>query len=78
MTVYAYAEARQHLAEMLDKARAEGAVRIRRRDGSLFQVTPVTGAGSPRDVGYVDVALSGEDIVAAVRESRARTVQRKP
>jgi antitoxin (DNA-binding transcriptional repressor) of toxin-antitoxin stability system len=70
MTVYTYAEARQHLAAMLDKARQEGAVQIRRRDGSLFQITPLEPAGSPLDVGYVHVTLTREEIVSAVRESR--------
>ena len=77
MTVYTYSEARQHLAEILDKARAEGAVQIRRRDGSMFQVTPVEQQISPLDVGYVDVELTREDIVSAVRESRARAPQLK-
>ncbi len=77
MTIYTYSEARQHLAEILDKARIEGAVQIRRRDGSMFQVTPVEAKASPLDVGYVDVALTREDIVSAVRESRARTPQLK-
>ncbi len=49
MTVYTYSEARQHLAEILDKARTEGAVQIRRRDGSMFQVTPVEHKASPLD-----------------------------
>ncbi len=71
MTVYTYSEARQHLAEILDKARKEGAVQIRRRDGSMFQVTPIEQEVSPLDVGYVDVTLTREDIVSAVRESRA-------
>jgi hypothetical protein len=77
MTVYTYSEARQHLAEILDKARTEGAVQIRRRDGSMFQVTPVEPEASPLDVGYVDVELTREDIVSAVRESRARALQLK-
>ncbi len=73
MTIYTYSEARQHLAEILNKACTEGAVQIRRRDGSIFQVTPVEPETSPLDVGYVDVALTRDDIVAAVRASRART-----
>ncbi len=73
MTVYTYSEARQHLAEILDKARTEGAVQIRRRDGSMFQVTPVEPEASPLDVGYVDVSLTREEVVSAVRENRART-----
>ena len=43
----------------------------------MFQVTPVEQQTSPLDVGYVDVALTREDIVSAVRESRAQTSQLK-
>jgi antitoxin (DNA-binding transcriptional repressor) of toxin-antitoxin stability system len=78
MTVYTYSEARQHLAEILDLARAEGAVQIRRKDGSLFQVTPVAPQASPLDVGYLDIELTREEIVAAVRESRARALNSAP
>ena len=78
MTVYTYSEARQHLAEILDQARAEGAVQIRRRDGSIFQVTPVEPQASPLDVGYVNVELTREEIVAAVRESHTRALSGPP
>ncbi len=77
MTIDTYSEARQHLAAILDKACTEGAVQIRRRDGSLFQVTPLEPDASPLDVGYVAVALTREEIVAAVHESRTRVPQRK-
>lgn len=71
MTVYTYSEARQHLAEILNQARKEGAVQIRRRDRTVFQITPVEHKTSPLDVGYVDVVLTREEVVAAVCESRA-------
>lgn len=74
MEIYTYAEARQHLAEILDQARREGGVQIRRKDGSLFQVVPVARAeASPLDLSYVDVALTREEIVDTVRESRAKS-----
>jgi len=70
MDVYTYSEARQHLAKVLDRAKKAGAVRIRRRGGSVFQITPVEQKSSPLDVGFVDVSLTRDDIIAAVRESR--------
>ncbi len=36
MKEYTYSEARQKLSAVLDEAKREGAVRIRRRDGQVF------------------------------------------
>lgn len=73
MTVYTYSEARQKLASLLDEARREGAVQIRRRDGTTFTVTLTRPQGSPLDVPGVDVGLSREEIVDLVRQGRERT-----
>ncbi len=72
MKVYTYSEARQRLSSLLDKARAEGAVRIKRRDGQEFVVQPVDRKGSPLDVDGLDLGWTREEIVAAVRQGRER------
>ncbi len=72
MDVYTFSDARQNLAKVLDRAGKVGAVRITRRGGAMFQITPVSQKASPLDVGFVDVNLTREDIVSAVRESRER------
>ena len=73
MNVYTYTEARRKLASVLDKAHEEGAVRITRRNGQVFVLKPEAAEESPFDkVASVDSDLSGEDIVALVRESRER------
>jgi len=72
MKVYTYSEARQQLARVLDEARHDGEIRIRRRDGREFSVQPVRGVGSPFDVPGVDTGLCAEEIIAAIRESRER------
>jgi hypothetical protein len=72
MKVYTYSQARQHLATLLDQAREEGAVRIRRRDGQEFLVRSVRASGSPLDVEGLDLGWSREEIVASVREGRER------
>lgn len=72
MNVYTFSEARQNLATVLDEAQAEGAVRIKRRDGSEFEIAPVRRKKSPLDVQGVDVGLSAEEIVSMLRESRER------
>jgi prevent-host-death family protein len=70
MKVYSYSQARQRLAEVLNRARREGEVEIRRRDGQVFVVRPITSVGSPLDVPVVRTGLSRREIVRFVRESR--------
>ena len=70
MKEYTYSEARQRLAALLERARREGAVRIRRKDGQVFVLRPERAAGSPLDVPAVGARLSREEIVEAIREGR--------
>lgn len=72
MKVYTYSEASRNLASVLDQARREGAVRIRRRDGQMFLLQPEAGMLSPLDVPGIDANLSADEIVAFVREGRER------
>jgi antitoxin Phd len=72
MNVYTFSEARQKLATVLDEAQCKGAVRIKRRDGSEFEIAPVRSQASPLDVEGVDLGLSAEEIVSVLRETRAR------
>ena len=74
MKTYTYTEARQKLATLLDRARREGRVQIRRRDGQLFVLQPARTEGSPLDVPGVRVRLRrGEtrDWLTASREESA-------
>jgi len=73
MRVYSYSEARQQLAELLDRARREGQVEIRRRDGQSFVVRPTESGGSPLDVPGVNASLSHQEVVNLVRQSRRST-----
>ncbi|MCL4804678.1 MAG: type II toxin-antitoxin system Phd/YefM family antitoxin [Anaerolineae bacterium] len=68
--VYTYTEARQNLAKLLDKAVADGEVRIRRRDGSVFVIRPEPVSGSPLDVEGVDLDLTREDVLEFIAEGR--------
>ena len=70
MKVYSYSQARQQFAEVLNRARREGEVEIRRRDGQVFIVRPTASGGSPLDVPGVSTDLSRDEIVGLVRESR--------
>ena len=70
MDVFTFSEARQKLAAVLAKAKTEGEVRIKRKDGDEFTVKLVRKKKSPLDVKGVSVGLSAEEIVEAVKESR--------
>lgn len=70
MRVYTYSEARQGLASLLEQARKEGAVRIRRRDGQTFLLQPEKASGSPLDIEGVDLDMTTDEIIEFVREGR--------
>jgi hypothetical protein len=70
MKEFTYSEARQRLAALLERARREGAVRIRRRDGQVFVLQPEASGASPLDVPAAKLGLTREDILAAIREGR--------
>jgi len=72
MIVYTFSEARQKFASVLEKAKKEGRVLIKRKDGSLFAIQPVSKKESPLDVEGVDLGLSASEIVDIVREIRER------
>ncbi len=72
MKVYTYSQARQKLAKLLDEARLEGEVGIKKRDGQMFILQPVKEQGSPLDIEGVDLNLSLEELTEAIRESRER------
>ncbi len=73
MRTYTYSEARQRLATLLDQARLEGQVRIRRQDGSTFIVQPLRSEESPLDVPPVRSRLRPGELVDLVRIERERS-----
>lgn len=72
MTTYTFSEARQKLSSVLEQARDQGEVLIKRKDGSLFVVKPVSSRRSPLDVSGVNINLKAEEIVDIIREVRDR------
>ena len=72
MTTYTDEQVRQQLRTILDSARREGEVRIRTNDGQEFAVRPVAPARSPLEVPGVNLDLSADEIVRAIREGRDR------
>ncbi len=70
MKEYTFSEARQRLASLLERARKEGAVRIRKRDGQKFILKPEKQSGSPLDVPGLNLGISREEILESIRSSR--------
>ena len=70
MKEFTYSEARKQLAARLDRARRDGAVRIRRRDGQVFVLRPERASGSPLDVPGLNVPVTREELVELVHEGR--------
>ena len=73
MKSYSYSEARGNFATVLDEAERDGAVEIRRRDGTVFRIQPLRKSkASPLDVKGVKLGMSAADLVAIVRAGRER------
>ena len=70
MKEFTYSEARQRFSALLDRARRDGAVRIRRRDGQVFVLRPDTRQGSPLDVPGINLDLSTEELLSIVDDGR--------
>jgi len=77
MKEYTYSEARQRFASLLDRARKEGSVRIRRRDGQKFILTPDIQKKSPLDVHGISTDVKRDEIVETIRSSRRPFVERE-
>jgi hypothetical protein len=72
MKEYTYSEARQRFSSVLDEAKRKGAVRIRRRDGQIFVLSPEKSAKSPLDVSGINLNLGRAEIVALIRAGRRK------
>jgi hypothetical protein len=72
MKSYTFSEARQNFAAILEQARRDGAIRIQRRDGQSFVLSPEPQQVSPLDIPGIipQRAITREDILQSVQESR--------
>lgn len=66
-----YLETQENLSALLERAREQGEVRIKRADGQVFVLKPEK-KRSALDVAGIDLGVSTEEIVAFVREGRER------
>ena len=67
-----YLETQENLSVLLERAREQGEVRIKRADGEVFVLKPERKKRSAFDVAGIDLGVSTEEIVAFVRERRER------
>ncbi len=72
MREYSFTEARQNFASILDEAKREGVVCIKKRDGESFYLKPAELKKSPLDIEGVELGLSSSEISELVREGRYR------
>ena len=65
-----YLETQQSLSVLLEQARQEGEVRIRREDGQTFVLKIEKAKQSALDVKGVDLGISTDEIIGFIREGR--------
>lgn len=72
MKSYTFSEARQNFAAILEQARRDGAVRIQRRDGQSFVLTPETQKASPLDIPGIQLSrpMTQQELLESIQESR--------
>jgi len=72
MREYSFTETRQNFASILDEAKTQGVVCIKKRDGEAFYIKPAKSGKSPLDVEGVDLGITSSEIVDVIRECRER------
>ena len=72
MTTYTYSKARQNFSSVLDKAKEEGEIRIKRKDGSYFLLRSISPKKSPLNVKGIKLKISADEILDILKEVRNR------
>lgn len=70
MKIYTYSKTRQELAKLLEEARIDGEIGIKKRNGETFILRSVWEQKSPLDLEGIDAGVNLEAINEAVWESR--------
>jgi hypothetical protein len=73
MKEYTYSEARQRFSSVLDSASREGAVRVRRKDGTVYVIRPEQKSGSPFEVEGINLTIDRTEIVDFIVEGRRKS-----
>jgi hypothetical protein len=72
MKEYSFTEARQHFASILDEAKKEGVVCIKKKNGETYYIKPVISKKSPLDIKGVSMGISSKEIIDIIRSGRER------
>ncbi len=72
MNTFTYSEARQKLALLLDKAKKEGKVLIKRKDGTIFELRPINSKKSYLNVKGINLDIDKDEIIDILQEVRER------
>ena len=72
MREYSFTEARQNFASILEEAKKEGVVCVKKRDGEAFFIKPVKPKQSPLDVQGIELDVAAAEIVDIIRAGRER------
>jgi hypothetical protein len=70
MLVVTYSEARQNFSSILDKSKNDGAVLVKRADGSVFRISPEVPDSSPFAGIKTLFDLKYDDIMQSLKETR--------
>ncbi|MCI5519673.1 MAG: type II toxin-antitoxin system Phd/YefM family antitoxin [Treponema sp.] len=70
MLVVTYSEARQNFASILDKSKNDGAVLVKRADGSVFRISPEVSESSPFAGIKTLFDIRHDDIMQSLKETR--------
>ena len=70
MLVVTYSEARQNFASILDKSKNDGAVLVKRADGSVFRISPGVSESSPFAGIKTLFDIRHDDIMQSLKETR--------
>ncbi len=73
MMIYTYSEANKDLSGLLDKAKNDNEVFIRRENGEIFAVRFFFKKGNTYNLPDTDLGLSRDEIVNCIREVRERS-----
>jgi len=71
MNAFTYSKARQNFV-LLKKAKKDGKVLIKRKDGSLFELKPLNENKSPLDVKGINIKIDRDEIIDIIKEVRSR------
>ena len=70
MLVVTYSEARQNFASILDKSKNDGAVLVKRADGSVFRISPEVSESSPFAGIKTLFDIRHDEIMQSLKETR--------